>query len=423
MKEDYLHYVWKFKKFNFLNLKTSQGLPIVVKHVGWHNEDKSGPDFFDARIQIDHQLWAGNVEIHLKASDWFAHHHHTDKAYDNVILHVVWEEDMPVYRSDGSSIPSLCLKHYVNLESLEHYQELSRQKKFINCENLLPYFSTFIIHSWQEKLYVRRLEQKTEYIQLLLKNTKNDWEKVLFILFAKGFGLNVNGLSFQQMAANIPFNLVRKTQKVQVLEALFMGMCKLLEGEKEDVYYQELQKEFSFLRHKYQLASITNPLAFFRLRPPNFPSIRLAQLAYLYQDSANFFNLLIEKPDIRLWRDLLFKVKTSPYWETHYNFEVNSKTRVKKLSTSFVDLMIINVLVPFSFSYHKARGKEVVDDLFSIMSSLKAEENSSVKKFKQLKPEMVQNAWHSQSLLSLYQDYCKKQKCLNCQIGVSLLNK
>ena len=250
----------------------------MVTSVGQHNFN-SGPDFFNAKLQIGNQLWAGNVEVHIKSSDWFLHNHEQDKAYDSVILHVVWEHDTDVFRKDNTSIPTLQLRDFTNKAVLNNYEKLfSKNGKWINCENDFALVDDFVLINWLERLYFERLERKLETIKMLLEETKNDWEAVLFIMLAKNFGLKVNGESFYSLAKSIDFSVVRKSQSnLTAIEALLFGQAGMLVDDLEIAYYLQLQKEYQFLKQKFKLKNNgVLPIQFFRLRPPNFPTIRLS---------------------------------------------------------------------------------------------------------------------------------------------------
>ncbi len=423
MQEDFLHYLWKHKKFNLLDLKTTAGEHISIVSIGQHNQN-SGPDFFAAQIKIDNQLWAGNVEIHIKSSDWFVHNHETDKAYDNVILHVVWEYDTDVFRKDNSVIPILEIKQYVSKEALHNYQKLfSKSQKWINCENDFATVNDFVIQNWLERLYFERLERKSHDIEKLLKISSNNWEEVLFKMLAKNFGLKVNGEAFFSISNSFDFLVVRKQQsKVMSLEALFFGQAGLLEDDNQDVYYLELAQEYQFLKQKFNLSNENvTPLQFFRLRPPNFPTIRLSQLAMLYHEQQNLFSkIMVAKSIGELYK--LFTVSTSIFWETHYTFNKTAKQFKKVITKSFIDLLLINTIIPLKFSYSKYQGKVIDDEIVEIIQNIVSEKNSIIEKFNSIK-SVSTTALQSQALLQLKNEYCDKNKCLKCAIGNSLLNK
>jgi hypothetical protein len=420
MKEDFLHYLWKFKKFDTLNLKTSNQEEITISSVGQYLE-LAGPDFFNAQITIGNQKWAGNVEIHLKSSDWYIHHHEKDAGYENVILHVVWEHDSEIYRSNNTEIPVLELKNYVSTATVNNYQNLLSPKSWIFCEKQLKEIPQFALINWQERLFFERLERKSKPILELLQSTNNDWEAVLFCLLAKNFGLNTNGDIFLKIAQSILFSVIRKECfEVENLEALLFGSAGLLDVEKEDNYFKDLKFRYFYLLHKYQIEkSCIEPVQFFKHRPDNFPTIRLSQLANLYHKQQNLFSKISELNSLKAIYEI-FSVSVAPYWQTHYQFDKESPKKKKALSQSFLDLIVLNTIIPLQFAYGKSQGKEVSEDLINILNDVKAEKNSIIDKFSSfgLKPK---NAFETQSLLQLKNEYCNKSKCLDCAIGMELL--
>ena len=382
----------------------------------------SGPDFFNAQLKINGQLWAGNVEIHIKSSDWYVHNHEQDSAYDNVIIHVVWEDDMPIFRNNNSSLTTLILKNYVNETLLNNYYKLFNKKQsWINCENDIKNMDTFLLNNWKERLYIERLNNKSTQILSLLKESKNDWEAVLFKMLAKNFGLKVNGDSFMDMSNSFDFSIVRKNQhNIVQLESLFFGQSGMLYKNIEEVYYIELQKEYQFLSKKYSITAIAkDTVKFFRLRPNNFPTIRLSQLANLYVLHQNLFSKLINITVVSDYYDLL-KVETSKYWESHYSFTSLSSKRKKVLTKQFIDLLLINTIIPLKFVYQKYIGKLKEEHILQLIQEIKPEKNSIIDKFNALEISSS-NAFESQALLQLKNEYCTKQKCLQCAIGNSLL--
>lgn len=423
MQEDFLHYIWKQKKYQSVNLKTVDGIALLVKSSGTHNH-LAGPDFFNAQVSIGNQLWAGNVEIHVKSSDWYVHSHEKDNNYNNVILHVVWEHDADIYRKDNSVIPTLELKNYLNQSVLDNYQKLfSKSNKWINCENDFPVIDDFLLNNWQERLYFERLEEKSSVIQELLQKSKNNWEAVLFIMLAKNFGLNINGEAFKSMSQSINFSIIRKIQSNQQdLEALFFGQIGLLHGNFEDAYFRSLVKQYHYLKTKFQLSNETVlPVQFFKLRPLNFPTIRLSQLASLYTKHQNLFSKLISSQSMKEIYEI-FHVSVSAYWETHYNFKTVSNQSKKALTKAFINLLVINTIVPIKFAYAKSIGKSISEELLDLMNQLPVEKNSIVTKFEDLKPGKY-SAFQSQAFIQLKKMYCDKNKCLQCAIGNVLLSE
>lgn len=423
MQEDFLHYIWKFQKFSKSYLKTEVGEDIHIFNQGFHNLN-SGPDFFNAQVKIDNQHWAGNVEIHIKSSDWYAHHHETDVAYDNVILHVVWQHDVDVFRRDNSVIPTLVLKERIDKGTLDNYKRLyNTSKKWIPCEDRFPEVDAFLIQNWLERLYFKRLEHKSQTILKSLQASKNDWESVLFKMLTKSFGLKNNGEAFLSIANSVDFSVVRKVQNNTFeLEALLLGQARLLDGESENEYFNQLKNSYDYLKTKFSLDNNSVlPVSFFRLRPVNFPTIRLAQLAAVYSKNPQLFSKLMSVTNKEEVYNF-FDHETSSFWDTHYNFQSTSARRKKKMTGAFIDLIIINTLVPVIFSYSKFMGKDASDAIIAMMGAIAKEENTIVNHFTQLRP-VAKSALQSQGLIELKNNYCDKKKCLECAVGSSILNE
>lgn len=423
MREDFIAFIWKHQYFKKDSLQTSQNEPLQVLKVGDENSN-AGPDFFAAQIIIDNQKWVGTVELHVKSSDWYVHGHENDANYDNVILHVVWEDDTPVFRKGNLRIATLELSEYVSKAFINNYQKLfSKKLKWINCENEIASVDSFLLKGWLERLYFERLEQKSIVIQNLLKQSKNNWEAVLFQLLAKNFGLKVNGEAFFDLARNIDFSIVRKeAQEIQQIEAFLFGQAALLNAKVEDGYYQLLQSTYAYQSKKYKLkSSDINRIQFFRLRPNNFPTIRLAQLAKLYHDHQNLFSKVIKVNSLESYYEI-FNISASSFWDTHYTFETASKKRKKHLTKSFIDLLLINTIIPMRFIYQKSIGRSNEEEILNLINAIKSEKNSIIEKFSQFGIQS-DSAFSSQSLLQLKNEYCQKYRCLQCSIGNKLLTK
>ncbi|MDO1511863.1 DUF2851 family protein [Maribacter confluentis] len=422
MKEDLLHYLWKYKKYPLNGLQSTCGKSIQVKSSGLHNQ-LSGPDFFNAQIELDGQLWAGNVEIHIKSSDWFAHNHQLDASYDNVILHVVWKDDVSVYRKDGTQIPTLSLQEYISVALLETYKQLFNTKnyKFINCENEFKQVDTFIRENWLDRLFIERLQGKSGVIKELLKFTDNDWEYVLFLMLLKNFGSKINADAFLAIGKSIRYSIVRKLfGKPLVMESLLMGQAGLLEQEPGlDSYYNRLYREYQYLKSKYRLVQPLTKPKFFKLRPLNFPTIRLAQFSKIYATNNSLFQNLIDSQDVNA-SDLV-DLGTNEYWNTHYTFEKESNSKIKHITDSFVQLIMINTVIPLKFSYQQYTGQTNNDALFQLMGTFKNEQNSIIERYRDIGGQIT-NAKSSQAYLQLYNAYCKTGKCLDCAIGAQLMN-
>ena len=420
MQEEFLHYLWVNKKLPFTQLKTHLNESLEINHFGQYLQN-AGPDIFNAQISINQQKWAGNIEIHIKSSDWYLHNHEKDANYDNVILHVVWENDSPIFRKDNSEIPTLELKKYVSLSEINKYKSLFTSKSWINCENQITEIDNFIWNNWLESLFLNRLERKSEVIDKRLQETNHNWEAVFFEMLAKNFGLNTNGDCFLHLAQSIPYSIIRKESfDAENLEALFFGKLNLLEENLEDEYYLKLKSNWKYLKLKYNLQEeFGSQPQFFKLRPDNFPTIRLSQLIFLISNKQNLFSQLILANSYSEIKGLL-KSETSEYWKSHYNFSKTSKTKSKVLTSQFIDLLIINTIIPIKFSYEKSLGKLNFEELVSLLEAIPSEKNSIIEKFSEFDIKSA-NAFQSQSLLELKNEYCNKNKCLKCAVALQLL--
>ena len=388
MNESLLHFLWRFQKFTKSSLQTVNGESLEILFPG-HLNSLSGPDFSEAKLYLDQLYWCGAVELHVNASDWFRHAHHTDSSYDNVILHVVWNFDSDVCYPKGTPIPTLELRNYVDEKVVENYNNNFRKKtQFIPCESQLTAFSSSKWLAFQERLFVERMEWRTRTIREALQQSKNDWEAVFFSVLAKGFGLNLNGNSLYAMAQSIPFKCVLQTRTdVLNLEALFMGQAGLLKLPQKGNYHAELYQRYQYLKSKYKLR--INPLVkihFARLRPPNFPTIRLAQLAQVYAKSAALFQAVVQGTSL----------------------------------SNYFELLLINTLIPIRYAYANYCGKGVEDALFEWAASVPAENNRILSQFKALEVPQI-NAIASQALLHLHKNYFTFTKCLSCQVGYELM--
>lgn len=423
MTEDFLYYVWQYKLFSKSDIYTTDKQLISIVKTGLHNKN-TGPDFLNAHLKIASQLWVGNVEMHIKSSDWYLHNHENDVNYDAVILHVVWEHDATVFMKNNQPLPTIELQYFVDKNILLNYKSLLYQKqKWIPCEKQIAHTASFLIDNWLERLYFVRLEQKAIFIKDLLVKTKHDFEAVLFHLIAKNFGLNVNSDSFFQLANSVDFSVVRKLQfDEHQLTALFFGQAGFLEEDLEEPYHQQLKTTYTYLQHKYKLKPISkNQFQFFRMRPTNFPTIRIAQLVGLFFTHQNLFSKIInitKKEDFYA----LFSFKIDVFWQTHYTFEKESKKSPKKLTKSFIDLLLINTVIPLKFVFLQHQNIEDNQNIIQLMQQISSEKNSIISKFAALQIK-AKNALESQALLQLKNNYCTKKRCLQCVIGNNLLRK
>lgn len=421
MKEDLLHYLWKFRKFRISDLQTVDGKTIQILNPGIHNTD-SGPDFFNGQIRINRQKWAGNIELHLASSDWYQHHHHSDSAYDNVILHVVWKFDKVVKRYDGTTIPTLELRRYVNKRLLEKYSQLaSAYLSWIPCEHDLGRVGKLTLQSQLERSFLDRLEVKARRIDKELSSLHGDWEALMFRVMNKAFGAKVNGDAMYSMAASFPFKLVRKYRyDREALEALLMGQAGLLSGLCNDHYFIKLKEIYGYLKLKHDLVNThVIPPKFFRIRPSGFPTIRISQLASLYGKHHHMFARLMDADSVEELYSTL-DVCTSEYWETHYRFSKEAKYGNRRLSRNFIDTVIINAIIPIRFCYEQAMGRDISQQIIDLMTEIRPESNSVIRKFNEL-GVTAENAFESQALLQLKSSFCDHSRCLKCRVGNALL--
>ncbi len=423
MKEDLLHYVWRLKKFDLTELRTTSGEPVIIHRFGTLNTD-GGPDFLNARISISGTEWAGNVEMHLKSSDWNRHGHDKDAAYKNVILHVVFEEDEPIYRNKDEKIPCLELKNKIDPRLQTQYLFFIHNEKRIPCEGATSSVARFTWRLWLERLAIERLEEKIIPIEQELERTNNDREEVFYRFLARSFGMKTNKEPFEHLARSLPLKVLSKHRgNLFQVEALLFGQSGLLERDFEDEYPNSLKKEYTFLRKKFGLNPIHSvEWKFLRMRPANFPTVRIAQFAQLIHKTQRIFGRLLWVNDAKQLEDL-FRVGVSEYWKTHYVFDKFSKKREKNLGMSAIQLITINTLAPFLFQYGKEKKEQAfVDRGLKLLEYTPAERNRIISMWNELGVE-ADNAFQTQALLHLKHQYCDKQKCLNCKIGHAILGK
>ena len=424
MTESFLHYVWQFQYFDRHSLSTTSGEPISVFNPGQRNPH-AGPDFFNARIKIDDMEWIGSVEIHIYASGWIEHKHNTDAAYDNVVLHVVWSDDKPVSRSDGTMLPTLELKNRVNEYLLLHYRRLVYSPEAIPCSSKLFEVKPITVSSMLDKVLVDRLEIKANSVLRMLERNGNDWEETCYQMLTKNFGFKVNNDPFHQLSLALPYKILLKhADKLSQVEALLFGQAGFLEEENEDEYFSLLKREYKFLSQKYLLAEKRlNKIQwrFLRMRPANFPTIRIAQLAWLIHKGQKFFSTII---GIQNERELaeFFTVGQSEYWLHHYHFFKQFKKEIDTLGDESINSLIINTVAPILVAYGKAKDDQLyIDRAVSILQHIPAETNRVTRRWKELGLN-VKTSFDSQAVVELYNNFCLKRRCLDCKIGASLVN-
>lgn len=427
--EKLIHYVWKHKMFPLRELYTTDGELVEVIDTGLSNRN-AGPDFFNAKVKIGNTLWVGNVEIHEKASDWFAHGHQHDSVYNNVILHVCGIIDTKAINSLGEELRQMQLE--VPNSIVEHYHELISVDHYPPCYKIIPNLSKLIIHSWMSALQTERLEQKTETIQKRVEQCNGSWETAFFITLARNYGFGINGDAFEKWAQNIPLsNVGHHRDNLFQIESIFMGQAGLLELESipkryqqealNEGYFSKIRNEYLYLAHKFSMKPVDfKSWKFLRLRPQNFPHIRISQLANLYYSKKAGLSQLMECKTIKEVETAL-STHVTPYWETHYIFGSTSEKNTKQLSQHSLNLLIINTIVPMLFAYGRYKMNEkLCDRAFDFLEELRAENNYIVRIWEECGLE-VENAGDSQALIQLKLEYCDKKDCLRCRMGYEYL--
>ena len=429
MKEEFLYYIWE-NHLTYKALQTTEGEAVDVVATGYRNTD-SGPDFLEARIQIGDKLWAGHVEIHVKASDWNRHGHQYDKAYKNVILHVVYENDTKV-----NDIPTLELKGHFNETLFSNYQRFISSKNWIPCEKSFAKVPVFTRLSWFDRMAVERLESKSETVTKILNANQFDWEDALYKLLMRYFGLKVNNEAFEYLSNILPFKtLLKHADNLIQLEAMLFGCAGLLEDDFTEEYPLLLKREFAVMKAKFNLLTMpAERWKFMRMRPSNFPTIRLAQMAQLIHKNRTLFSRIREAKNTAEIK-ALFDVQASEYWETHWRFNHRlpnppdplkrgshgSRKTAKHLGDATADVLIINAVAPLLFCYGKLHKDEsVCETAMQFLEETDAEDNAVIRHFTQC-GITADNAMQTQALLHLYNMYCKRKRCLECRIGNVLM--
>jgi hypothetical protein len=422
MQEAFLHFLWQFQYFNRAHLQTTDGDALQVLHPGYHNTD-AGPDFSQARIRVGDMEWAGNVEIHLKSSDWLAHHHDTDDAYDPVVLHVVWQHDREIFRQNQTPIPTLVLEDRTPADLLSRYHTLVTNAEPIPCAAQFGQVKSLYKIQALENALMQRLAQKALLAQHLLHANNNDWEETTYQLLARNMGFKLNSEPFLQLAQAVPLKLLHKhSDHLLQMEALLFGQAGFLEKDLDDAYYQTLQKEYAFLSHKYSLAAGRLPSAvwkFLRLRPANFPTLRIAHLAALLQTHKNLFSLFIHTESPKEFMNWL-QPEPSPYWQRHYTFSKLTASAAV-LGKESKENILVNTVVPLLVCYAREKGNHAyLDKAIHLLEQLPAENNRIIRIWKDLGLSIA-HAFDSQGSIELYNQYCLQNKCLSCPVGMSLL--
>jgi hypothetical protein len=423
MNEDIIHFVWKHSSALFKGLKCYPNGEIEVISPGEHNFD-SGPDFFNAKVKIGNTIWAGNVEIHVKSSDWNKHKHNVDEAYNNVILHVVANNDVQVKNAKGDLVPTLEINYPDQVEWELH--RFVASENWIPCADEIKRINSINIRMWLSSLCVERLEHKTYYVNTLVDESKGNWEEAFYISMARSFGLKINALPFELLAKATPLKLLAKVKNsLFSIEAILFGQAGMLECSDihSDDYRLALIKEYNYQREKFHLKPIPGHLwKFMRLRPSAFPTIRISQFAKLINSSMGLFSRCMEAKDLSEFRKIL-RVGCSSYWDNHFTFGNVSSNSDKILGDTTVQIIILNTVVPFMFAYGIARDNEALKDkALTLLEGLKPEVNSIIKGFSSCGVK-ADSAFFSQALVHLKSQYCNRRKCLFCRIGANVLLK
>ena len=419
--EELLHFIWRFRLYNHLNLETSDGDPLRILEIGLYNVN-AGPDFEFACVRIGDTLLYGHIEIHINAKDWRKHGHASDPAYNNTVLHVVWNNDFSVRRSDGTKIPTLCLQPYVEEERLLKYQSLIQSLKWIPCENQIHLVDDVVVYPWLSRLTIERLEAKYEYIFKMVQEYKQDWERVLGVILGRAFGMQVNSNAFEKLMLTLDLALFQKYQNDSVkMSSLLFGTAGFLNRDMKDDHSKVLRSEFEYLRKLHKIEPMrVEEWKFLRMRPYNFPTYRIAQLTTLLSNKSYWFEFIL-KEDRETISTTIQSFNLNSYWKDHYRFEMQTKVHSLAWSKDFISHLFINCFVPIVFAYGKFYNVEkYMDKAMQWLEEIGTESNSVIARFKKMSLK-ASTAADSQALLHLKKNYCDGKKCLQCAIGVSLL--
>ena len=425
MREDFIHYLWRQARFDLRDLRTTTGQSLSIQDFGTHNTN-AGPDFSGGQVRVDGMQWAGNIEMHVKASQWYDHRHQHDPAYDNVVLHVVYEEDRPVYRNNGERIPCLELQGRVPAGLLKRYWRLIHNENWIACQNSLQRIDHATRRNWLDKLITDRLQKRSAQFTERMETTTRDWEEAFYQLLARALGGRVNAEAMDTLARSVPLRvLLKHKHSLLQLEALLFGQSALLPepDKEEEPYVTLLRREYELLRVKHSLRPLpVTAWRYLRLRPNNFPTVRIAQLAAMLHRTGQLFGKSLAAADVRELRNM-YEVKLSNYWRTHYRFGKAVAASERRLGDATIKSILINTVAPAMIAYGVLRGDERYRDrAFSLLRSLPPESNVILRRWKKLGWE-AETAADSQALLELKKNYCEPVRCTDCAVGCQVLNR
>ncbi|REC46332.1 DUF2851 family protein [Chryseobacterium pennipullorum] len=419
MTEKLLQYLWNYKVFKHFDFRDLEGNPVEIIHSGKWNKN-AGPDFLDAKIKIKNIILAGHIELHVRSSDWIFHEHSQDPNYRNIILHVVYQQDAEIPEFSKMNIPTLELKEHIDAHIIGTYEKLINGDQFIACENMIT--KEKIPINFHEGNILKKLEEKSVEFDHSLLQSKNNFEAVLFQSLAYSFGLKVNALIFKQIAESIDYSIINKIRLNPLqLEALLFGIAGWLENPL-DGQMEIWKREFEFVAAKFDIHPLRLHPKFLRLRPANFPTIRLSQLADLYFIHQNLFSKIMGAKNSEELYDIFRPVKASGYWDFHFNFGTISKMQPKTLSKEFINLIILNTVLPLKYAYHRYHHEETADEIIEFYKNMPAEKNTITESWKKLGLSVI-NAMESQSLIYHYNHTCEPKNCLACGIGFKLLKE
>ncbi|MFY7965310.1 MAG: DUF2851 family protein [Chitinophagaceae bacterium] len=419
--EKLLQFIWQFQYYNKISLQTENCEDLQIIQVGNLNTNQ-GPDFLNASIKINNITLAGNIEVHTKASHWNQHNHSTDKNYKNIILHIVWENDVQIVDDRNNAIPTLVLQNLVPKLLLERYETLMKEVSTLPCTKFLPALSEIGWIAWKERLATERLIAKSEIIIAQFAENNNNWEETFWHFLAYNFGLKVNAVFFKQIAETIAITtLAKHKNQIYQLEAMLLGQANLLNEDFTNDYPILLKKEYQFLKKKFSLKPIEGSVFFLRMRPANFPTIRLAQLAMLISTSSHLFSKIKEVKSIKELQNL-FNITCNDYWHYHYTLtDIPTEYEPKKIGKQMIDNIIINTIVPIVFAYgHYSKEDDFKAKAMNWLQELKPEKNNITKNWEALQIEHS-SAFDSQALIELNNNYCNKKMCLQCAVGNKIL--